>query len=77
MVATSPDAETDYCDMDLTVPLAIIMGSEQYGLDERWLSETDDQVSIPMAGSADSLNVAMATAVVLFESLRQRKKSQG
>ncbi|NCG56371.1 MAG: RNA methyltransferase, partial [Proteobacteria bacterium] len=52
-------------------------GSEQYGLDERWLSETDDQVSIPMAGSADSLNVAMATAVVLFESLRQRKKSQG
>lgn len=75
MVATSPDAESDYCDMDLTVPLAIIMGSEQYGLDERWLSETDDQVSIPMAGSADSLNVAMATAVVLFESLRQRRNS--
>ena len=72
LVATSPDAEKIYTETDLSGSIAIVMGSEQYGLDERWLSETDIQVSIPMAGSADSLNVAMATAIVLFESLRQR-----
>ena len=72
LVATSPDAPSAYTDTDLSGPIAIVMGSEQYGLDDRWLAETDLQVSIPMAGSADSLNVAMATAVVLFESLRQR-----
>ena len=72
LVATSPDAEKVYTETDLSGSIAIVMGSEQYGLDERWLSHTDLQVSIPMAGSADSLNVAMATAIVLFESLRQR-----
>ena len=72
LVATSPDAEQVYTETDLAGSIAIVMGSEQYGLDERWLSQTDIQVSIPMAGSADSLNVAMATAIVLFESLRQR-----
>jgi len=72
LVATSPDASESYTESDLSGPIAIVMGSEQYGLDERWLSQTDLQVSIPMAGSADSLNVAMATAVVLFEAIRQR-----
>jgi TrmH family RNA methyltransferase len=72
LLATSPDAETAYTDSDLTGPLALVMGSEQYGLDERWLERTDDQLRIPMAGRADSLNVATATAIVLFEALRQR-----
>jgi len=48
------------------------MGSEQYGLSDDWLREADDQVRIPMAGQADSLNVAMATIITLFEAVRQR-----
>jgi len=72
LLATSPAAQTAYTDSDLTGPLALVMGSEQYGLDERWLERTDDQLRIPMAGRADSLNVATATAIVLFEALRQR-----
>ncbi|HIN79761.1 MAG TPA: RNA methyltransferase [Planctomycetes bacterium] len=74
-VATSPDAKIDYSAADLTGPLALVVGSEQYGLDEGWLSKTDTLVRIPMAGSADSLNVAVANAVVLFEAVRQRRIS--
>ncbi len=72
-VATSPAASIPYTEADLTGPLAIVLGSEQYGLDERWQRETDLSIRIPMAGRADSLNVAMAATVVLFEAKRQRR----
>jgi TrmH family RNA methyltransferase len=71
-VATTPAAKALYTDSDLRGPLAIIMGSEQYGLSEFWLKESDLLVRIPMAGQADSLNVAMATVITLFEAVRQR-----
>ena len=72
-VATTPSATTPHYDADLRGPLAIIMGSEQYGLSDFWLRESDATVSIPMAGQADSLNVAMATIITLFEAVRQRR----
>lgn len=71
-VATTPAAEKLYTDTDLCGPLAIIMGSEQYGLSDFWLNNADAPVRIPMAGQADSLNVAMATIITLFEAVRQR-----
>jgi len=71
-VATTPAAETPYSAADLRGPLALIMGSEQYGLSEFWLKESDQLVRIPMAGRADSLNVAMAAMIALFEAVRQR-----
>jgi len=71
-VATTPSAERVYSDADLRGPLAIIMGSEQYGLSEFWLTNSDLSVRIPMAGQADSLNVAMAALITLFEAVRQR-----
>lgn len=71
-VATTPGAETLYTAANLTGPLAVIMGSEQYGLSEFWLQNADVPVRIPMAGQADSLNVAMATIITLFEAVRQR-----
>lgn len=71
-VATTPAAETLYTAADLRGPLAVIMGSEQYGLSEFWLKNADLPVRIPMAGQADSLNVAMATIITLFEAVRQR-----
>ena len=73
-VATTPAAEKLYTDVDLTGPLAVIMGSEQYGLSHFWLKQTDLSVRIPMAGQADSLNVAMATIITLFEAVRQRSR---
>ncbi|QYM78922.1 RNA methyltransferase [Horticoccus luteus] len=71
-VATTPAATALYSDTDLRGPLAIVMGSEQYGLSEFWLQQADATVRIPMAGQADSLNVAMATIITLFEAVRQR-----
>jgi TrmH family RNA methyltransferase len=71
-VATTPAATALYSDSDLTGPLAIVMGSEQYGLSEFWLKHADLPVRIPMAGQADSLNVAMAALITLFEAVRQR-----
>ena len=71
-VATTPAAEKIYSTADLRGPLAIVMGSEQYGLSEFWLKSCDLPVRIPMAGQADSLNVAMATIITLFEAVRQR-----
>jgi TrmH family RNA methyltransferase len=71
-VATTPAAPALYTESNLRGPLAIIMGSEQYGLSEFWLKESDLLVRIPMAGQADSLNVAMAAIITLFEAVRQR-----
>jgi TrmH family RNA methyltransferase len=71
-VATTPAATDIYSDTDLRGPLALVMGSEQYGLSDFWLKESDAQVRIPMAGQADSLNVAMAAIITLFEAVRQR-----
>ena len=73
-VATTPAAERIYSEVDLRGALAVVMGSEQYGLSEFWLKECDVPVRIPMAGQADSLNVAMATIITLFEAVRQRGK---
>jgi TrmH family RNA methyltransferase len=74
-VATTPAATEVYSDCDLSGPLAVVMGSEQYGLSEFWLKNADLPVRIPMAGQADSLNVAMAALVTLFEAVRQRSRA--
>ncbi|MEO6994107.1 MAG: RNA methyltransferase [Lacunisphaera sp.] len=74
IVATTPDTPNIYTNVDLTGPLAIVMGSEQYGLSKFWLKESNLLVRIPMAGQADSLNVAMATIITLFEAVRQRNR---
>ncbi len=74
-VATTPAAEKIYSDADLRGPLAVVMGSEQYGLSQFWLENCDLPVRIPMAGQADSLNVAMATIITLFEAVRQRSRA--
>ena len=61
-----------HTETDLTGPLAVVMGSEQFSLSETWLDACSNQARIPMASQADSLNVAMATLITLFEAVRQR-----
>ena len=72
IVAATPGAKKFYYDADLTGPCAIVMGSEAYGLSEKWLTESNAEVKIPMAGKIDSLNVSTSCAVLVFEVLRQR-----
>jgi len=72
ILAATPSAKNVYTEVDLRGPLAIAVGTEQLGLSERWMKGSDLQVRIPMLGVADSLNVAMATTLLLYEALRQR-----
>lgn len=73
IVAATPHAELEFTEADLTVPLAIVVGTEQYGLSDNWMKNADIKVRIPMCGVADSLNVASATTLLLYEVLRQRR----
>ncbi len=73
IVATTPDSSTTLWEVDMRGPVAVVVGAEQYGLSALWLDEADVRVRIPMAGTADSLNAAMAAGVVLFEAARQRR----
>jgi 23S rRNA (guanosine2251-2'-O)-methyltransferase len=61
-------------DADLLGPLVIVMGSEDEGISDAVLRMADDLVKIPMAGRIGSLNVSVATGIVLHEVLRQRLK---
>ena len=61
-----------YHETDMTVPCAIVMGTESNGLTGFWTSQTDANIKIPMRGVIDSLNVSVATAVLAFEAMRQR-----
>jgi len=71
-ISTTPYAERLYGQADYRGPVGIVVGSEQNGLSESWMSDSFEQVRIPMAGTADSLNAAMAAGIVLFEAVRQR-----
>ncbi len=71
-LAATPHARQVYTEPDLTAGIAIVLGTEQYGLSEHWMSTADLQVRIPMRGQADSLNVAAAATILLFEARRQR-----
>ncbi|MCH2204838.1 MAG: RNA methyltransferase [Lentisphaerales bacterium] len=74
ILSATPSAETLYTDVDMTGPVAVIVGTEQYGLTDEWLKESTINVKIPMLGQADSLNVATATTLLLYEAVRQRQK---
>jgi 23S rRNA (guanosine2251-2'-O)-methyltransferase len=74
VVGADTRAENTCFEADLTGPLALVMGSEGEGL-HRLVRETcDSLVRIPMFGKVSSLNVSVATALIIYEALRQRKK---
>lgn len=66
---------TPHSSTDLSGPLAIIMGSEEDGISPEYLKRSDVRILIPMRGKISSLNVSVATGIVLFEVLRQREIS--
>ncbi|MDR2539435.1 MAG: RNA methyltransferase [Chlamydiales bacterium] len=73
VVAATPSASQEFTEADLTGPIAIAVGTEQLGLSDFWMKQADICVRIPMHGVADSLNVATATTLLLYEVIRQRK----
>lgn len=73
--ALTEDAKNCYL-TDFTEPIAIVMGSEAFGLSDKWLKYSGETVIIPMMGKIDSMNVSASCAVVVFEAVRQRKYSK-
>ena len=77
-VGLDASAKIAYYEWDLTLPTAIVVGAEGHGLRRLVRERCDQVVSIPMLGHVGSLNVSVATAVVLYEALRQRRnRSRG
>ncbi len=75
ILAATPHTEFVYDDVDLTRGTALVVGTEQVGLSDKWMNEADLKVRIPMLGQADSLNVAAATTILLYEAVRQRRQN--
>ena len=73
LVGTSGTAGTDYHEFSYPSTLILLMGSEQKGLQKTHYELCDNVVSIPMRGRSDSLNLAVATAVVLYEIFNQQR----
>lgn len=72
LVASTEKSDVFFQDIDLMVPTAILMGSEEEGISPAYLSMADKQVKIPLSGSIESLNVSAAAAMALYEVNRQR-----
>jgi TrmH family RNA methyltransferase len=72
IVAARVDADRLYTEVDLTGPLAVVLGAEVEGLTEIWTDGAIEAVRLPMLGAADSLNVSVSAAVLLYEARRQR-----
>lgn len=75
LIASTPDTSTLYTEPDLTLGVALTVGSEKYGHSQKWLDTADKKVLIPMVGKINSLNVATSAALLVYEAVRQRATS--
>jgi 23S rRNA (guanosine2251-2'-O)-methyltransferase len=73
VIGTSDDAPRTLFDADLTGPVALVLGAEGAGMRQLTRKTCDELVRIPMQGAVESLNVSVASAVCLYEALRQRQ----
>lgn len=74
VVAATPHAEKLYTQADFQKSTALVLGTEQYGLSPQWMEQAQEKVRIPMLGQSDSLNVASAATILLYEAVRQRTR---
>ncbi len=72
VVATGKEGALDFREVDYTLPTALVVGAEWDGISEKAIQGADYAITLPMLGMAESLNVSVATAVILFEAQRQR-----
>jgi 23S rRNA (guanosine2251-2'-O)-methyltransferase len=76
VIGTSDDAPRTLFDADLTGPVALVLGAEGAGMRQLTRKTCDELVRIPMQGAVESLNVSVASAVCLYEALRQRQAAR-
>ena len=77
LVGTAGDADQTLFEVDLTGPLALVMGAEEKGLRRLTREACDLLVRLPMFGRVESLNVSVAAGVCLYEAVRQRRETAG
>lgn len=73
VVGATEKGAQDYTEIDYTVPVAIVMGSEDTGISDEVLRLCDELAAIPMLGNIGSLNVSVAAGVMMYEAVRQRR----
>ena len=74
VIGTSDDATQSLYDLDLSGPVALVLGAEGSGMRQLTAKTCDELVRLPMAGAVESLNVSVASGVCLYEAVRQRLK---
>lgn len=75
LVAATPDAVTPFWNVDMTGPIALLVGAEDTGIRNEIQEMADTLISIPMSGRSDSLNTSVSLALVAYEAIRQRRLS--
>lgn len=73
VLACSEEGSITAFNADLTVPVALMMGSEEDGISPEYLKLADEHISLPIKGQISSLNVAVATGILAYEVVRQRQ----
>lgn len=73
IIAATEKVDRLIYDVDMTGPVAIVMGSEGKGISQAMLELADEKAAIPMDGAISSLNVSVASALMIYEAVRQRK----
>jgi TrmH family RNA methyltransferase len=73
VIATVPRGGHSLYDLDLRGPIAVLIGGEGPGLDQATIEAADEKLTIPMQAPVESLNAAVAAAIVVYEALRQRR----
>ena len=73
ILAAELQGNRTYSTEDLTLPTAVVVGTEATGLSNEWIEAADANILIPMQGIIDSMNVSVSAAIIIFEAMRQRK----
>ena len=73
VIGTDGDAKTEYYNQDLKGPLAIIIGSEGFGMSKLVKENADILIKIPMFGKINSLNASVSAGIIIYEAIKQRK----
>ena len=73
-IICEPEEGKDFKEIDYNGSVALIVGSERYGVNEYWFTQNCEKLKIPMFGQMDSLNVGVATSLILYEAKYNRNK---
>jgi TrmH family RNA methyltransferase len=76
LIVSSPNAGRSYDDAEVTGSTALVVGSEKWGVTDEMRNAADELVRLPMSGDVDSVNVAVAAGVLVFDALRQRRAGE-